>query len=106
MDTATRLKAIEARCEALGWKVDHRPEYYEFMMWADGFEISIMLKPTGLQAAERLLACYEPGPVAFTSARSYHPDTGEVNGTMLFCKDKELAGGRFKLIPVEDSDGL
>ena len=103
MDEATqaRLTGIETRAKALGW------DWGDFVDAVSALCCVLRLDTSDLNwhpAAERILSLYEPGPVAYTSIRSLHPETGEVNGTMLFCKDKELAAGAFKLVPVEVDD--
>ena len=81
MDTTQRLKAIEARAEALGWgfsnshmgfKLIHpsgmrKPEqgfnigHYDFGRWEPG-----------IQAAERLLTLHEPGPTVTIDPPTKH----------------------------------
>ena len=86
MDTTTRLAAIEARAKALGWKTEYGEGKGSHILhiWPCGLTtMSIWPTKLGLQAAERLLSCYEPGPPV----------------------DVTLNGIKYKLIPVEVDDG-
>ena len=65
MDTATRLKTIRARAEKLGWKYQgplHQDNNVIVLLSPDA-HIELLVSEPGYEAAERLLSCYEPGPV-------------------------------------------
>ena len=84
--TEARLRLIKARADALGWiceTITFRERPIEIQLRSTVFTCGFKLCKTGLQAAERLLACYEPSP----------PVEVTVNGV------------RHKLTPVEVDDG-
>ena len=101
-----RLKAIESRCEVLGWKMIKSNEHWcawDIIVKAS-FRLSFNDNPSGLQAAERLLACYEPGAVVevktekgYCSERCQFCNVGEFNMDNTFmknCKLKLAIGGQ------------
>ena len=64
--TEARLRLIKARADALGWiceTITFRERPIEIQLRSTVFTCGFKLCKTGLQAAERLLACYEKGTI-------------------------------------------
>ena len=111
-----RLKKIKARAKALGWA------YKRYFVEGSSMNGFILDNPDGgshtfhignIKAAERLLSCYEPGPVVkvnksdtvVPSLTSVAGDIDFIPTGILFTHYDDVVPGTFKLIPVEVDDG-
>ena len=104
-----RLKKIEARAKALGWNFHLDDSCDNPRYEIEGYAAEWQLSGHGdldidLQAAERLLSAYEPGP----TIRFYMKDVQGLGPKMMIDYDKDSmpsVPGTYKLIPVEVDDG-
>lgn len=107
MTADERLRAIKQRAEATkfafgksGVTINGVTRYF-IANTEEGYEFLFPATPTGFQATERLLSCWEPGAVV-----TIHEDNiaSSVIEARIELMDNPPSPGTYKLIPVEVDD--
>ena len=110
--TEARLRLIKARAEALGWAVEHEsifvwclrpppPDTSGAIPRCLRISDDSTLSKWSFEAAERLLACYEPGPVVRIGDVDCRNCDLNVDGGACGLAEVCPGAGTYKLIPID-----